>query len=60
MVPVPVERWNQTDSTRVTTDPLTGHYYGRPPPLESLLLPAGALPPQRKYLDWHQEKVFAR
>lgn len=39
-------------------DPLTRQYYGRPPLLESLLLPDGARPPGRKYLDWHRAKVF--
>lgn len=39
-------------------DPLTRQYYGRPPVLPSLLLPAGAQAPARKYLDWHRENVF--
>lgn len=39
-------------------DPLTRQYFGRPPVLPSLLLPAGAQAPARKYLDWHREKVF--
>ncbi len=42
----------------VMTDPLTRQYYGQPPVRETLLLPAGALPPARKYLDWHREKIF--
>ncbi len=42
----------------VHADPLARQYYGRPPLREVLLLPAGAQPPARKYLDWHQHKVF--
>jgi putative restriction endonuclease len=42
----------------VMTDPLARQYYGQPPVRETLLLPAGALPPARKYLDWHREKIF--
>jgi putative restriction endonuclease len=43
----------------VAADPLTRQYYGRPPLRDTLLLPAGALPPARKYLDWHRDKIFA-
>jgi putative restriction endonuclease len=43
----------------VQTDPLTRHYYGRPPLRDTILLPDGALPPGRKYLDWHRQKIFA-
>jgi putative restriction endonuclease len=43
----------------VRGDPLTRQYYGRPPLLETLLLPDDAQPPARKYLDWHGEKIFA-
>jgi putative restriction endonuclease len=43
----------------VQADPLTRQYYGRPPLLPALLLPAGAQAPARKYLDWHRDKVFA-
>jgi hypothetical protein len=32
---------------------------GRPPLLDSILLPATAQPPARKYLDWHGTNVFA-
>ena len=39
-------------------DHLTRQYYGRPPLLESLLLPDNAQRPARKYLDWHREKIF--
>jgi len=46
-------------SDAVAADPLTRQYYGRPPLRETLLLPAGALPPARKYLDWHRDKIFA-
>jgi len=42
----------------VRDDPLTRRYYGRPPLLESLLLPKDALLPARKYLDWHKANVF--
>jgi putative restriction endonuclease len=42
----------------VRGDPLTRQYYGRPPLLESLLLPGNAQPPARKYLDWHKTNVF--
>jgi putative restriction endonuclease len=43
----------------VEADPLTRQYYGRPPLLPALLLPAGAQAPARKYLDWHRKEVFA-
>jgi putative restriction endonuclease len=43
----------------VLTDPMTRHYYGQPPLRETLLLPDDALPPGRKYLDWHREWIFA-
>ena len=39
-------------------DDLTRHYYGRPPLLETLLLPDDAKRPARKYLDWHRQNVF--
>jgi hypothetical protein len=42
----------------VRGDPLASQYYGRPPPLERLLLPDDAQSPARKYLDWHKTKVF--
>ena len=42
----------------VQSDPLARQYYGRPPLREVLLLPPGAHPPARKYLDWHRDKVF--
>ena len=42
----------------VRGDHLTRQYYGRPPLLESLLLPDDAQLPARKYLDWHCEKIF--
>jgi putative restriction endonuclease len=42
----------------VRDDPLTRQYYGRPPILESLLLPEDAQLPARKYLDWHKVNVF--
>jgi putative restriction endonuclease len=43
----------------VQADPLARQFYGRPPLRETLLLPAGALAPGRRYLDWHREKIFA-
>ena len=42
----------------VRGDHLTRQYYGRPPLLDTLLLPDDAERPRRKYLDWHREKVF--
>jgi putative restriction endonuclease len=39
-------------------DHLTRQYYGRPPLLDTLLLPDNAERPRRKYLDWHREKIF--
>jgi putative restriction endonuclease len=42
----------------IQTDALARHYYGRPPLRELILLPEGARPPARKYLDWHRQKVF--
>lgn len=42
----------------VQTDPVARQYYGRPPLRESLLLPADAQAPGRKYLDWHRQKIF--
>ncbi len=42
----------------VRGDLLTRQYYGRPPLLESLLLPDNAQLPARKYLDWHKANVF--
>jgi putative restriction endonuclease len=42
----------------IRADPLARHYYGRPPLREAILLPEGAQAPARKYLAWHQEKVF--
>jgi putative restriction endonuclease len=32
--------------------------YGKPPLREVILLPQGAQSPARKYLDWHQQKIF--
>jgi len=42
----------------VQADPLARQYYGRPPVRDTLLLPVGAQKPARKYLDWHQQKIF--
>jgi predicted restriction endonuclease len=39
-------------------DHLTRQYYGRPPLLDTLLLPDNAERPRRRYLDWHREKIF--
>ncbi|MGH3226356.1 MAG: HNH endonuclease, partial [Streptosporangiaceae bacterium] len=46
-------------SGAVRADPLARQYYGRPPLLDSILLPASAQPPAQKYLDWHKINVFA-
>jgi putative restriction endonuclease len=46
-------------SDAVRADPLARQYYGRPPLLDSILLPASAQPPACKYLDWHRTNVFA-
>jgi putative restriction endonuclease len=45
-------------SDATAADPLARQYYGRPPLRETLLLPADAQPPARKYLDWHRQKIF--
>jgi putative restriction endonuclease len=42
----------------VLADPLTRQYYGQPPMRQTLLLPGGAQPPARRYLDWHRERIF--
>ena len=42
----------------VRADQMARQYYGQPPMRESLLLPAGALAPGAKYLDWHRQKIF--
>ena len=49
---------SETLAKAVRGDPLTRQYYGRPPFLESLLLPDNAQPPARKYLNWHKTNVF--
>ncbi len=43
----------------VQTDPFARQYYGQPPLRQTLILPPGAQPPARKYLDWHRQKIFA-
>lgn len=43
----------------VLNDELVRRYYGQPPMLDSLLLPAGAQRPLPKYLDWHRKYVYA-
>jgi hypothetical protein len=48
----------RTLADAVRTDPLARQYYGQPPLREELLLPLGAQPPGRKYLDWHRQKIF--
>lgn len=40
------------------TEPLVRQYYGKPPLREVILLPEGAQPPGRKYLDWHRQNIF--
>jgi putative restriction endonuclease len=42
----------------VRADQMARQYYGQPPLRESLLLPAGALAPAARYLDWHRQKIF--
>ena len=49
----------RTLADAIEADPLARHYYGRPPLRDVLLLPEGAQPPARRYLDWHREYVFA-
>jgi hypothetical protein len=45
-------------SDATAADPLARKFYGRPPLLETLLLPVGAQAPARKYLDWHRQNIF--
>jgi putative restriction endonuclease len=52
-------RVSGTLADAVCADPLTRQYYGRPPLRDSILLPASAQPPAQKYLEWHQDNVFA-
>jgi putative restriction endonuclease len=42
----------------IVTDPLARQYYGRPPLLDTLLLPDGAQSPATRYLDWHRQRIF--
>jgi putative restriction endonuclease len=42
----------------VLEDEMTRHYYGRPPMLSELRLPAAAQRPLAKYLAWHRRYVF--
>jgi hypothetical protein len=41
----------------VRDDQITRQYYGRPPLLDTRLLP-DAERPRRRYLDWHRDKIF--
>ncbi|WP_112725658.1 HNH endonuclease [Micromonospora noduli] len=34
--------------------------FGRPPLSQHLLLPTGATPPSRRYLEWHYEHIYQR
>ncbi len=43
----------------VRADPLVNQYYGQPPLLDAILLPATAEQPAHQYLDWHKANVFA-
>jgi putative restriction endonuclease len=43
----------------VATNPGVSAAFGRPPLAERLLLPAGALPPQRSYLEWHRTRIYS-
>ena len=45
-------------SDATVADPLARQYYGRPPLLETLLLPADAQAPALKYLDWRRQNIF--
>ena len=45
-------------SDAVRVDELTRQYYGRPPLLDVVRLPAGAESPGSKYLDWHRKYIF--
>ncbi|MEU8657895.1 HNH endonuclease [Actinoplanes philippinensis] len=40
------------------TNPGVGAAFGRPPLAEHLRLPAGALPPQPSYLEWHRTRIY--
>ncbi|WP_433792583.1 HNH endonuclease [Actinoplanes sp. CA-252034] len=42
----------------VAINPGVGAAFGRPPLAERLLLPAGALPPQASYLEWHRTRIY--
>jgi putative restriction endonuclease len=46
-------------SRAVRADPVTRQFYGRPPLLDSILLPAAAQLPASKYLAWHRGRIFA-
>jgi putative restriction endonuclease len=43
----------------VRDDELTRQYYGQPPMLDVMRLPAGAQQPLARYLAWHRRYVFA-
>jgi hypothetical protein len=45
-------------SAAVRADELTRRYYGRPPLLDALLLPASAKRPATKYLAWHRRYIY--
>lgn len=40
------------------TDPAIQAAFGRPPLVDSLLLPPNAEPPREKYLNWHHQNVY--
>jgi putative restriction endonuclease len=42
----------------IMNDELTRRYYGRPPMLAGLVLPAGAAVPRARFLEWHRRFVF--
>ncbi|MFF0372302.1 HNH endonuclease [Micromonospora sp. NPDC005087] len=44
----------------VLADPAVRSSFGRPPLPQRLLLPEGAAPPGRRYLDWHYAHVYQR
>jgi putative restriction endonuclease len=45
-------------ASMATTDAPTRAAFGRPPLADALLLPAGAVPPLPRYLDWHRVNVY--
>jgi putative restriction endonuclease len=42
----------------VEADRIVGQYFGRPPLLETLLLPEESRPPSQKYIEWHRANIY--